>query len=440
MAPRICMILQEDYLTDGRVRRYAEALADHAAQVDILCVRSTHETDASYRRDIRIYRIPMKHGSKSRVGYFAEYCIALLLYFIWVSGLYLRNSYHVIHVHNMPDFLVFSALVPRLLGAKLILDVHDPMPEFYASKFDDDKDGLTTKLLRFQERLSARFATDVIAANNNFKQNLVARGVPAEKITVVQNIADTSIFDRDRYPKRAPLRDESVPGRRFTLLYPGTIAARYGIHIAIRAAAELREQIPDLLIRIVGRHNAYVDELVQLAEELNVAEQIEFLREVSLHDIPRLMAEADVGIYPARADPHMSIATPTKVLEYMQMGLPVVASRLLILEQHLDDDMIRFCEPGNVQEFTAAIKELWANPSLRQSLVDNADRGFVQNHCWLNERAKYFHLLDELLNTSLLAVSEEPAHSTLELPSAHATDNRCATVASDQTRTPRACP
>ena len=46
----------------------------------------------------------------------------------------------MIHVHSVPDFLVFAALVPKLLGARIILDIHDILPEFYASKFGASKD------------------------------------------------------------------------------------------------------------------------------------------------------------------------------------------------------------------------------------------------------------------------------------------------------------
>ena len=54
--------------------------------------------------------------------------------------------------------------------------------------------------------------------------------------------------------------------------------------------------------------------------------------------------------------------------------------------------------PDNVQDFAAAIEELWSKPELRRSLVEHADRGFIRNHSWQSEQAAYFQMLDQLLN------------------------------------------
>lgn len=410
MTTRICMVVQKDYLIDGRVRRYAESLADSGEQVDILCVQNGKpDSAADYRDDIRIYRIPIGHGSKSRIGYMIEYLLAVFFFSIWLLRLHLKHRYDVIHIHNIPDFLIFTGLVPRLLGAKLILDIHDPMPEFYLSKFDHAKEGWPVKLLKLQECISAGFANAIITANDNFKRNLIARGIPAGKITVIDNIADTQIFNRSLHPRSSAHQATAAAEGRFTLLYPGTLAPRYGLDLPIRAAVQLRQKIPNLLVRIVGKHNKYADELKQLARDLGIERHVEILPGVPVHEVPGLMAAADLGIYTAYPDPHMSIATPTKVLEYMQMGLPVVAPKLLILEQLFDERSVRFFTPSSVDEFADAVLELWASPEMRQSLTEFADQNFIRNHTWQHEQAKYFQLLNQLLGTSIaLPTSSQP--------------------------------
>lgn len=414
MKPRVCMLAHSGYLSDGRVRRYAESLADRGAQVDILCVRDAKKGSADYRDDIRIYTIPLGHDSNSLVGYLVEYLLAVILYSLWLGVLHCRNRYHLVHIHNMPDFLMFCGIFPRLLGAKLVLDVHDPMPEFYSSKYDCSPDSLPIRLMRLQERASACLGTAVIAANGNFKDNIVARGTPEEKVIVVNNIADTSIFNRADHPRSVGI-DAPAQGRRFTLLFPGTLAERYGLHVPIEAAVTLREKIPELLVRIVGPTNEYSEELANLAQELGVAEHVEILPAVPVDQVPAMMADADVGIYPARVDPHMNIATPTKVLEFMQMGLPVIASRLLVLEQMFGDDAIRYCEPGSVEEFAAAVEELWSDPQRRRSLVEKADLGFIHKRTWRDEREKYFALVDRILGTSL-ADAKRPVEDSQRPP------------------------
>ncbi|NJL35241.1 MAG: glycosyltransferase family 4 protein [Chloroflexaceae bacterium] len=106
----------------------------------------------------------------------------------------------------------------------------------------------------------------MITANSNFRENLIKRGIPADKITVVNNVADPRIFNRSAYEHLRQRTDD-----RFTLIYPGTIAHRYGLDVAIRALPLLVKQMPHIRLLIIGTRVAYVDELAALAEQLGVA-------------------------------------------------------------------------------------------------------------------------------------------------------------------------
>jgi glycosyltransferase involved in cell wall biosynthesis len=277
------------------------------------------------------------------------------------------------------------------MGAKLILDIHDPMPEFYMSKYDIEKRSIIVRCLEGQEQFSARVADAVIVANHNFEQNLIKRGAAPNKITVVNNVADPKIFNRDAYRE---LRQQ--PRQPFTMLYPGTIAPRYNLDIAIRALPQLLATSNDFRLQIVGPKVAHVDELVELAKELDVTEYVDFQPSIPIRSIAPMMACAGVGIYTAAPGPHMSIATPTKVLEYAAMGLPIVASRLKVLESLFPDSAILFFEPGNVEQFAQCVLHLYQNPLCRKQLVQNADRFFVQKYRWANERSTYLGLLNRL--------------------------------------------
>ena len=104
--------------------------------------------------------------------------------------LHLRRRYGVVQVHNLPDFLVFVALIPKLMGARVILDIHDLMPEFFASKTESDMQSSLVRLLILQEQLSCRFAHQVITVTSEWRETLIRRGVPAVKVAVVMNVAD----------------------------------------------------------------------------------------------------------------------------------------------------------------------------------------------------------------------------------------------------------
>lgn len=388
---KICMIVHQYYYRDGRVRRYAESLAAAGARVDVVGLRDPGYKEAGKRSGLRTYEIPLARAYHGIGSYIVEYALALFLFFWKLLGLYIRNHYDVIHVHNMPDVLVLSALIPRVLGAKVILDIHDPMPEFYSSKFSSDFSALSVRALQFEEKLMTKLADAIITANLNFARSLAQRGVPANKITVVNNVADGEIFNRARC---AHLRQ--AERTHYTLIYPGTIAERYALDVAIRALPALRNDIPEIRLVILGTQVSHTQDLKRLAVQLGVEPLVEFRPPVPIEKVPCEMAMADAGIYTAIPDAHMDIATPSKVLEFAAMGLPIIASRLTVLEQLFDKDSVLFFEPGNVAEFSNSVRRLYDSPSLAEAMVRNMDVQYVQNRSWEQEFQEYTELLYRL--------------------------------------------
>jgi glycosyltransferase involved in cell wall biosynthesis len=389
--PRICMIVQQVYHQDARVMRYTEALLQNGAFVDVLSIPGDMKMPVDRGGGLRVFTIPLAHSSQSIIAYLFEYLMAMFFFSFRLLCLHLKAPYDVIHIHNMPDFLVFAALIPRLFGTKVILDIHDPMPEFYQAKFQKEADHPLVHLMKLQERWSAAFAHAVLTANPTFKENLILRGIPAEKITVTQNLPDRSIFNRKKYDR---ITDRK---KKFTLLYPGTIAPRYGLDIAIRSLTYLIHEIPVIWLRLIGDSNKHSQELKQLSIDLGVDHLVEFVTLIPRDEIPLEMSLADIGIYPALPDPHMSIAMPGKVLEYAIMGLPTVTSRLPVLEDVFSDNTVYYVPHGDPKAFSEAILDLYLHPEKCDAFVKSADEEFVQVQNWEIEKQKYFQVLSSLL-------------------------------------------
>ena len=387
----ICMVVHKSYYHDTRVRRYAESLVEQGVSVDVVCPWEEYAVVQEHQ-NIRVYPIPIHHIPKSRLNYFVEYGLAFIFYFLRISVLYFKNHYPIIHIHNMPDILVFSALIPKMMGAQLILDIHDPMPEVFLSKYGEREGRFILKFVRWQEGVSCALANAVITANSNFKENLIERGIPAEKITVINNFPNLLIFNRMAVMRQIPPSDHT-----FTLIYPGTIARRYGLDIAICAMPKLKSKIPGIRLVIMGQENDCKNELRRLAKRLDVAECVQFKPVVRNEEVPLAMVSAEAGIYPARRDPHMNIATPTKVLEFATMGIPIISSRLKVVETMFDDSSALFFEPNNVDQFVNCVLRLYEEPALCKELVHNADRKFVETHSWEMEFQSYQRVLNGLL-------------------------------------------
>lgn len=391
---RVCVIVNQIYYTDARVMSYANMLARAGAEVDVIAAKHSKRNDPNQHPNIKVYSTPIARNYRDGLGYMTNYITSTFFLVLYAFFLYFKRRYQIIHVNNMPDTLILAALIPRLFGAKVILDIHDPMPNVFMSKYGMGEDHPVVRMFIMQEKFSASLSHEVITANPMFKDLLFERGTPKEKILVINNIPNRNLFNRQNV--KVEPRGTSD---KFTLIFPGTIAPRYGLDNAIQALPRLAKEIPNLELKIIGKHSQHAEELIALASRLNVTEYVNFVPFMPTDQIPSEIAKADVGVYTALPDPHMSIAMPGKVLEFATMGIPVVASRVPILEAFFDDTSILFFTPGNIDEFCDHVLKLYHSPSLRKNLVENADKMFTNKYSWKEEFDQYLALVHKLAHS-----------------------------------------
>jgi len=145
------MIVQNYYpFAEVRVQREGEALADRGHSVDVICRRHGSEPRLECNGGVTIHRLALGRKRWGRFSQFFEYIAFAFLAFLKVTILHIKNRFDVVQAHNLPDFLVFSAIIPRLTGSRIILDIHDLMPEFYCSRFQTSLNSLPVRLVQFQ--------------------------------------------------------------------------------------------------------------------------------------------------------------------------------------------------------------------------------------------------------------------------------------------------
>jgi len=277
-----------------------------------------------------------------------------VLAFFAVSSSFLRRKHDAVYVAGIPNLLVFAALLPRIAGARILLDMRDPLPEFFMSKYGLSARNPLVRALRFEERLSARFASAVLTVVPSMAR-LYERSIPADRVTVIWNVPDPRTF--------AGSGAQGGPDTR-TMLYTGTVAAHYGIDLAVRAIASLRDEIPALRLRVVTKnvHEEGVPALRDLATREGVADRVVIDPPVALEHVAALATDAWIGVQPNRSDPFMDHSLSQKVLEWARIGLPVVCGRTDALSDVFGDDAIMFFEAGNVEGLCDALREAHASP------------------------------------------------------------------------------
>src|SRR5208282_2803818 len=291
---RACMLAYTFYECDNRVRRYAEALVKRGDEVDAIVLRREGQLSFEVIRGVNVYRILKRVRDE---GSPFSYLRKLLLFFLrsaWVLTFrHLRAHYDVIHVHSVPDFQVFATIIPRLMGARVILDIHDIIPEFYASKFKVNKRSLAFRLLLLIEKLSVSYSDQVIISNHLWHKRLTERSVQPEKCTTIINYPDLSIFSR-------PSRTVATNGD-FIMCYPGTLNWHQGVDLAISAMALLRDKAPNLKFLIVG-DGPDREKLKTLVRQLHLEDHVVMAGVIPIEQVAETMATVDLGVVPKRKD------------------------------------------------------------------------------------------------------------------------------------------
>jgi len=384
---RACMVAYTLYEMDGRVRRYAEALLKRGAEVDVYSLKQSGQPDTGELNGVRIHRIQTRvHNEKSPFTYLAKMLLFLIRSSVALTKNSLGKRYDVIHVHSVPDFEVFAALIPKMMGSKVILDIHDIVPEFYASKFSKGRDSLVFKALVLMEKLSIAFSDHVIVANHIWHETLLSRSVAPGKCTVVMNYPDIAIFHK----KKPGTRDDG----KFVMVYPGSLNWHQGLDIAIKAFAQIAGKYPQAEFRIYGEGGTK-KALLDLVKELNMSDRILVLGMKPMHEIAAIMAEADLGVVPKRAVSFGNEAFSTKIPEFMAVGVPVVASSTMIDRYYFNDSQILFFKSEDVDDLASKMETLINDPRLRSRLVEGGD-AYVRDNNWDVKRNEYYDLIRSL--------------------------------------------
>ena len=390
---RVAMLAHTYYLRDPRVRREAEALAATGLEVHVICLsearntRGEREPRQAVVNDVHIHRLPVSRRRGGPLRYLYEYFLVGLLGGLKLTQLHLRARLDVVHVHNMPDLLVLAALIPRLGGSKVILDVHDPMPELYMS-WNHDAGSLLVRFLRLQEKISHAFAHRVVSVNETMRENLRAKGVTDTKIFIVNNFPDERVFPVLETRRSWPQRKD-----RLTLLYCGTVTEHYDLGLAVRAMASLAGEIP-VKLRILGEVNR-LTEVLSLASTLGIADSVEHIASVPIDRVRDEMRKADVGISCHRAGIFGDLYFATKIVEYLTQSLPVLTPRTYTIGKYLPDDSVFYFEPGSEPALVETLRFMWNNPAevLRRLAVA---RELLPRLSWQAEKTHFLSFYSDL--------------------------------------------
>lgn len=385
---RVAIVVHAVVPGDPRVRRQSDALVEAGYEVDIFALKDVGEVAEEDAAGARIIRLPVSRAFVGFAGHLAEY-LAFTAIAAWrLAREHRRRGYGLVQVATVPDFLAFAGLPEKLRGVPLLLDLHEDMPAFFRDRFPSPALRPLQPIVAATARAAASIADELITVHEPLRRLSIARGVPPARITVVMNSADGRLFDPSRYPRRAFMADGEL-----RLVHHSNLQRIYGLDVAIEGLARL----PDGLR---WRLDVYGDgpwrPQVQAAiARTKLGERVTLHGRVPIDALPRLLADADVGLVPTLPEPYMQYSLSTKLLEYAAMGVPTIASDLGTLRHHFTDDAVRFVPGADRVALARAIESLVDDPAATVAMGLEARRQ-VAAYDWNVQKARYLEIVDRL--------------------------------------------
>lgn len=391
---RLGMVLFSGYPHDPRPRRAIDALLGEGMTVELICLadETAPKRESRDRLDVRRVSITQERGGM--FSYVYRYSTFIFASTVILASRSLRRPYDLIYVHNMPDVLVASALIPKALGAKVILDQHDPMPELAMTIFNLKEHSFGVWVIRKLEKWSFACAHLIITVNAACKRIFAARSCRPEKIGVVMNSPDEDIFLR-RSP-RSYATSVGPPRKPFVIMYHGSLVERNGLDVAVDALAVIRNRIPGAELRVYGRSTPFLEQVLAKARNMGLEQCIRYLGSKRLEELVSEIEACDVGVIPNHRNAFTDINTPTRIFEYLALGKPVIAPRTPGIQDYFDADSLLFFEAGDCMELAERIGYVYSNS---REAVEIAERGqqIYLAHTWQEERETLVNLVSGLL-------------------------------------------
>jgi len=387
------MITISSYPHDPRIRREVEELEKNGYEIDIISISFENQKKIEKYGNITAYRVAeYLPGREEMVQYLVYSFLYMIKSFFKLQQLHKKRKYSLIQIHNMPDYLIFVAFIQKLLKVPLILDIHDLTLELFEEKWPGLKYKFIKRIIKKIEKISCSFADHIITVTEGCKEKLVQRGISPDKITLILNTANIKMF------KFSTRSEYQIINKNAKLIYHGTVAKRFGIHLIIDAMKFVIEKIPGSVVNIYGRYDSnYKIYLNERIDVLGLSENVKLNGVLDRDEVPDVIRNSDIGVVPYLNNPYMHLALPTKACEFAAIGIPIVSTYLHTMALTFGSDSISFVNSENPEEFAARIIELCLNPELRKLRVDEAYQD-VSEISWEVMGKRYTELINRLTN------------------------------------------
>lgn len=280
-----------------------------------------------------------------------------------------RRNYDIVQVKDKYLAALLALAVARIAGVKYFYWLAYPHAEasLYSAKNSYARYRWVTYLKGVLYhfclyRVILRFADHAFVQSEQMKRDIIAEGIPQYKLTPIPGSLN---LNQIPYPRPAVRSESAFQGSERKIVYLGTLISVRRLDFLVRVIAEVIKKYPNAKLYLVGKGEQPKDEQLILSEirRLNVQDAVVMTGQLPMADALAHVADADVCLSPYYPIPILNSTSPTKLIEYMAMGKPVVGNDHPEQSLVIGESGAGYCTPWSETDFANAVIRILDDPA-----------------------------------------------------------------------------
>ncbi len=369
-------------------RDLIEALVQKDSEIQVICPTPTRGISDSIKSEYKKRKYEMLYGGRVTVKRFwtppeRKKTVTRALRYFWCNlrshqiGANVKDADVVFSNSTPPTQGALSAMVAKKLSKKykhkvpFVYNLQDIFPDSLVNAGMTHEGSLLWKIGRRIENYTYKNADKIIVISEGFKRNIMAKGVPEDKITVVSNWIDLDAVQPVEKENNALYDEFGISRDKYIVVYAGNFGAAQGADVVLKAAEKLKDEA-DIQFVIFGGGAYFEDAKVQVASLTNVIihsllPQDRVSEVYSLGNVALITCKKGTG----------NAGMPSKTWSIMACNTPIIAS--FDTDSDLADVLRssgagKCVQPENAEALANAIKEAYSDCSAGRKIADDIRR------------------------------------------------------------------
>lgn len=355
----------------------------------------THKTvEVKYGGKVVIHRMHLYREGKNFIGRAIRYVLFSLECF-WKAATVPADF--IFTGSGPPTQGVVVGLVKKMMGKKVIYNLQDIFPDSLVTSGISRENSFLIKIGRVMENFTYRNVDHIITITDDMRDNIIKKGVPKEKITVIRNWIDTDVVKPILRAKNNLFDELSLSRDKFYVVYAGNLGKVQGVEVMLKTASLLKEN-KDIQFVIFG--NGSEEEYLRKMIRENQLENVLMYPLLPVERVSEVYSMADVCVISCTPGTGGS-GMPSKTWTIMAAGVPIIASfdTPSEMQRTIAEAKCGFCtNAGDEKALHEKIVFLYENNQLKEQFAENARKYAEENVSKNQAVAQYLETISRVLD------------------------------------------